>query len=117
MLEETKMILEQWGRWCRAGTGNLGYPRMEPWRRLLGSTVKNVMIGDDIATLVDQAVLALRKEHRLMGFAVSKYYLDNCTELCIAQKMKITRHQAKQLITAGTAWVDANLKYNRKNHG
>ncbi|GLS27754.1 antiterminator Q family protein [Marinibactrum halimedae] len=106
---DTPWLLDQWARWARSNPDNIGYPTIEPFRRLLGSKGLSPAISDDEAMRVDAALSRLLARDSEMGEAVTKYYLYGGNLSRLARELKVDRRRAEVIVKAGTAWMDCAL--------
>lgn len=115
-LTDTQFLLEQWAKWVLSGgVASIGYPSIQPFRQLLGSSVKGITITDDEALLIDATVARLKKRDPEMGKIVVTYYLSSAGGMGVvklAQHLKMPEKRVRILLEAGTAWVDGALDLN-----
>ncbi|WLQ15400.1 antiterminator Q family protein [Hahella aquimaris] len=109
-VDETAWLLEQWARWSKINTDNVGYPSSTPFARMAGSSVRSPVITDQEAAKVDLAVSKLRARDEEMGEVVRLYYMagENLSYV-VRQMPKLDRRKADILVKSGVAWIDSAL--------
>lgn len=114
-IQDTQELLTEWARWVLSyGYGFLGYPSVQSFRRLAGSSVRSALITDEEASKVDSLVAKLKQRDPEMGKAVISYYLSGCNRAFVARVHGWPAQRTRVLIDAGTAWLDAALDLSRK---
>ncbi|WP_431688941.1 antiterminator Q family protein [Hahella sp. NBU794] len=109
-VDETAWLLEQWARWSKFNTDNVGYPSSTPFARMAGSSVRSPVITDQEAARVDLAVSKLRARDEEMGEVVLLYYMAGENLSHVVRKMPaLGRRKAGMLLNAGIAWIDGML--------
>lgn len=102
--------LEQWGRWAMQGRGVVrGYPGIEPYTRLLGSTVPEVMIDDEVGIRFDRLMADLCEVHPDVGTALSLRYLLHKSNRSLGRQLGIDHRKAGDLVRSGVMWLDGRL--------
>lgn len=116
-LEDTQFLLEQWARWVHTSSfACLSYPSIEPFRRLLGTTVKSAAISDAEAGIVDATIAKLKMRDAEMAKVVIYYYLSNSNMSYVVDKLNISLNKARILVEAGTSWIDAALEFTHPRY-
>jgi hypothetical protein len=71
--------LERWSQWTKGDEGALGFPRIQPFTRLITPTGSGPLgpMPDDVL-ITDRAVCELRnREHSVLWRAIKQFYLRN----------------------------------------
>jgi DNA-binding CsgD family transcriptional regulator len=105
-LAGTEYLLEQWAVWRRVDRGMPGALATGP-----SAAQPAFFITDDVALAVDGAVARLTARERQLGVFVLAYYGDGRPALKIGREHGISEAKARQLITAGVAWIDCVLDH------
>ena len=100
-------LLEQWGKW--AASGKVKNIAPGTLAGLTGSTVKAAYILDEDAEVIDRIVARLKFKDPEMGEAICYYFINKRSIRDIAKMMKLSKHKADKMITAGIAWIDGCL--------
>ncbi len=115
-LGDTEYLLEQWGWWRMDGRGVNGYisPTLALMRQALAqkSTAKSYCITDDWAIAVDTAISWLSKRDSEMGDMVWLYFGAKWPMVRVGKHFGMSEGKAKEIVRAGTAWVDCALSIN-----
>lgn len=117
-LGDTEYLLEQWGWWRMDG---MGVPRyVSPLQALIRDNVpaeggvKEYVVTDDLALVVDAAVARLLKRSQQMGDFVWYYFGAKWPALRIARETQMSEAKAREIIKAGVAWIDCALEEIRE---
>lgn len=111
MDKDIAFLLEEWARWRWVGHGAArGLPTMTTFRALLGSTVRNPVISDDLACAVDAAVSEVCAENEKLGRALVQYFLKRRSYRQIGKKWGCSHSTAGALVQAGVAAVGEKLE-------
>jgi hypothetical protein len=102
----TEYLLEQWAVWRKVGTGSPGSLKTGP-----SANQATFFITDEVALVVDGAVARLTARERQLGEMVLSYYGDGHAALRIGKQHGVSEAKARQLITAGVAWIDCVLDH------
>ena len=73
---ETDLLLEQWGRWCRADGNQIGYPSIEPFAKEMPRDLESsiALMTDEEAGDVESSMLLLRGCNTLAyNVAINRY--------------------------------------------
>lgn len=111
-LGDTEYLLEQWGWWRMDGMGVPGY--VSPMAAVMSlanpmGKVKEYRITDEVAGLVDRALAKLTSRDAQMGDFVWFYFGAKWPANRIGREHGMSERDARQLIKAGVAWIDASL--------
>jgi|GEM_PF-2316847 len=116
-LQDTQFLLEQWARWVHTSSfAVLSYPSIEPFRRLLGTTVKSAAISDAEAGIIDATIAKLKMRDKEMAKVVIYYYLSNNNLSYVVANLNISLNKARQLVEGGTSWIDAALQFTHPKY-
>lgn len=116
-LEDTQFLLEQWGKWVLSGgVASIGYPCIQPFRQLLGSSVKSLSITDEQALRIDATLAKLKKRDYEMGRVVITYYLSGTPVTKLADLLDMPLAKTRTLLQSGIAWIDAALEFNTPDY-
>lgn len=115
-LGDTAYLLEQWGWWRLDGRG---IPRgvsatQALMRGKLPVPMKSYCITDELAEVVDGAVARLCRRHQQMGDVLWYYYAAKWPALRIGHAYHVSETKARELVSAGVAWVDCELEKVRE---
>ena len=114
--KETDLLLEQWGRWCRADGNKFGYPSIEPFAKEMPRDLESsiALMTDDEAGDVERSMLLLQGCN-LLAYKVAMYryvYRNNLRITSI--KLNIGHTKAKNEWNAAVHFTMANLYQNVK---
>lgn len=117
-LGDTEYLLEQWGWWRMSG---MGVPRyVSPLYALIRDNtaseggIKEYVITDDVALVVDGAVARLTKRDQQMGNFIWLYFGAKYPALRIGREHEMGEAKAREVIKAGVAWIDCALEEIRE---
>ncbi|QHF02428.1 antitermination protein Q [Pseudomonas asturiensis] len=117
-LGDTEYLLEQWGWWRMDG---MGVPRYVSQLHALirentpsEGGVKEYVVTDDLAMVVDGAVARLIKREQQMGDFIWYYFGAKWPALRIGREMNMSEAKAREIIKAGVAWIDCALEEIRE---
>ena len=108
-LGDTEYLLEQWGWWRMDGVGLPGYMSVSLtlMRQVTQSSVsKNYCITDEWAGAIDRAVASLSLRDQQMGDVLWLYFGSKWPMVRVGKHYGISEGKARELVRAGTAWVD-----------
>lgn len=112
-LGDTEYLLEQWGWWRIDGVGGLGYksPNLVLMRQALAqpSASKNYSITDEWALSIDKAIARLVHRDKQMGDIIWLYYGAKWPMARVGKHYGVSEGKARELVRAGTAWIDCAL--------
>ncbi len=117
-LGDTEYLLEQWGWWRMDGMGVPSY--VSPLYALIRDNtpgeggIKQYVLTDEVALVVDGAVARLTKRDQLMGNFIWLYFGSKWPALRIAREAGIGEAKAREVIKAGVAWIDCALEEIRE---
>lgn len=110
-IRAVEWYLEQWGRWAYKGRGVVAqYPSIEPFTKLLGSTVPEPMIDDSTGEKIDRVICELMDDYRQYGEAVAIFYLNPSSYAELGKKMKCDRKRAASYLDSGKMWIDGRFR-------
>ncbi|HEN8714190.1 TPA: antitermination protein Q [Pseudomonas putida] len=117
-LGDTEYLLEQWGWWRMS---EMGVPRyVSPLYALMRDNVpseggvRQHVITDDLALVVDGAVARLTKRNQQMGDFVWAYYGSKHPAMRVGRDAGMSERKAREIIKAGVAWIDCALEEIRE---
>lgn len=107
----THLFLEQWGRWAHTGRGlALNFPSIQPFTRLLGSSIPEPTISDDEALALDRLVCELLEDYPAEGEVVALFYLRCFSSYrSLAKHLEVTDKRVAYLMRSGLMWIDGRL--------
>lgn len=114
---DTEYLLEQWGWWRMDGAGIPGY--VSPSFALMCQSLpqpaasKGYCITDDWALAIDQAVARLSHRDQQMGDLTWLYFGAKWPMLRVGKYYGVSEGKARELVRAGTAWVDCAIELMR----
>lgn len=114
LLGDTEYMLEQWGWWRQS---EMGVPRyVSPLYALMRDNVaseggiRQHVITDDLALVIDGAVARLTKRNQQMGDFVWFYFGAKHPAARVGREAGMCERKAREIIKAGVAWVDCALE-------
>lgn len=117
-LGDTEYLLEQWGWWRMDGMGGPRYvsPLFALMRDNIPSEggVKQYMVTDDLALIIDGAVARLTKRNQQMGDFVWLYFGAKQPAMRVGSGAGMSERKAREIIKAGVAWIDCALEEIRE---
>lgn len=115
---DAAQLLEQWGLWAWTAPDKLGYA--SPMLQILKDNVERkdrrymLMISDDAAMVVDEAVTLLAKLQPQVARIVVLHCLYRQDYVDIAEREKCSRKMVANLFDQGAMWVDGHLAASEK---
>lgn len=106
MLEDTKIRLQDWGKWVRSGGIASGYAAVKLVAGGGGCTVP-----DDEALAVDRAVAKLKQTEPDMGRALVNYYVRGWDFSMMGAELGISREKARVMLRSSEAWIAGRLTF------
>ncbi|WP_267828018.1 antiterminator Q family protein [Pseudomonas putida] len=116
-LGDTEYLLEQWGWWRMDGAGIANYT--SPTFTLMMQAIpqpsasKNYCITDDWALAIDNAVARLFARDQQMGEIIWLYFGAKWPMLRAGKHYGLSEGKARELVRAGTAWIDCAVELMR----
>lgn len=78
--DDIHQVLQDYYAWARINSpDDVGYPHIDPVRRLLGSSVRSVTITDDEADYINRALCFLKKDNDKAYKIIRKVYKEGKT--------------------------------------
>lgn len=116
-LGDTEYLLEQWGWWRMDGVGVPSYtsPTLALMRQAMSqaSASQSYCITDEWAAAIDRAVAKLARRDQQMGDVIWLYFGAKWPMLRVGKYYGISEGKARELVRAGTAWIDCSISQAR----
>ena len=108
-MEYSKLLLSEWGKWCRQWGFRLGYPSASPGFGDSRGHAESVMFDDDVMNAVGRAVHELRLVSYTHYEIVSDYFRERKSERDMATKYGVSRRQIRNYVREAVTHIDRAL--------
>ena len=96
--------------WARQNSGRVrGYPTIEPFERLRGSTVPEPLVTDSQAMYVDALVADLSLAYPREAEALALTHVDGLPLTKVAARLRCARTRSHELLRAATMWIEGRM--------
>jgi len=104
--EDVGQLLQDYFSWAKTNDPcDIGYPHIDPVRRLLGSSLRSAGLSDDEAAYVDMAMAYLKREEPESYRVVVRVFKDGKSLRWMEVNREGDRRTTANLISRGTQFI------------
>lgn len=110
-LSDTKVLLREYGFWCRTG---VNHGRVKSSIQIFvemgtGCSSRSLAISDDQAMCVNSAIVELTRKDAESAHVLCLHYVSGKAEYVIAEMLRVDRRKVKALVSRGEGFVSGFL--------